>query len=456
MILQSLRKVFIICFCAIIAFSYTHLHVTAEEYHFIDDIYLYTQFYQLGFKDPEREVSYNIAATDTITGNIDQDGSLNITLNNLKATTDGNDKFYIGASAGSGYGQQIRGTIGNTSEKIKCTPSTTSSSQNPTYTCSIVLNSGDHGLEQTINFNAIGLSGYYDNNSTTTFSGSLGTNGSLKFDVDEIGNISGTISSYMISAFDYLEFDNYGSKLQFYISPVFNQNNYLESDTTLYIVANIQGTFNNSTMVALSNDHPATIFKWHWLGNNNNLNFTFKSIDDGKLASTKDLNNRYINSICVWSFKKGSVDNTQEIYINPNFNFPSDFKITPLYVGYGLYMPGDIRTKTGMGSREFELTQIGNGISNESQNNASSANSGLSDQMESIDNLESSFNDNLTSGFSNIDLSNNITTDSNFINSALWVSQQFTRIASYPAVNLTLVFCLIVGLAMTIIGKLRG
>ncbi len=453
---KSVIKHISLCALSLVTgFFYSLKNVYADEYHFIDDFYLYQQFYRLGFKDPEREISYNVDLSDHITGTLNQDGSLNLNFSNFKATTDGNDKFYIGGSAGSGYGQQIRGDWGSTSQSLVCVPTTTGTSQNTTYTCNIKAGNTNYGTHESLNINTINISGYYDNNSTTTFTGSIGSNGSIKFNVDENGSITGTVSTNLVSSFDYLLNDNPGETLEYYFSEESQTaQSYVDKDTYFVIVANIQGTFTGSYS---SDTHPATLFK---TSRNNSYfgSMDFKATNNNNI-NYSTINNQYINSICVWyNTSIPSNQNNQNKYFkkNPNFVFPSDFKIVPIYIGYLYYMPDDLRVKLGFGTRENTILISGNNSSKASERSSESANNNLTSGFNQLDTFEQGFNNDLTAGFQAIDTNTNITTDGNFINSALWISQQFTRIVSYPAINLSLVFCLILGLAMTLIGKLRG
>ena len=356
-------------------------------------------------------------------------------------------------------GVGLEGTVGSTSRQLNCAPNPLNSSTssgtfaNPRYSCTYGPNysTTNLGTQQPISITKVNI-GYSETTSGTrisTFSGSIGSDTSLKFNVNENGSINGTMSSNIIYSSHYLIPDSskFGTYTRYYSYNSNSEDQYIQGDLDFYIVADLKGTFSGNNS---SNTHPKTMFQ------NGTSNFAMINFNYFDVMSGYDATGEYINDVCFWRRNVNSVGRSFYVGVNPNFVFPSDFEIIPLYVGFGRYMPTNIRELIGLSSREFILSQHGDNNSQASSEGAADANDDLISGFNQLDTFEKGFNNDLTSGFQAIDTNTNITTDGNFINSALWISQQFTRIVSYPAINLSLVFCLVLGLAMTLIGKLRG
>lgn len=151
-----------------------------------------------------------------------------------------------------------------------------------------------------------------------------------------------------------------------------------------------------------------------------------------------------------------------------SFDFPritSDTKIIPLYMGYGYDLTDDERSRFQIptnlentiineSDQSQTLMTTGTSTSQTSENNVNSSNNTLRNKVNNLESYESTFNSNLNSSLNNITLPN-VDGVVKFGNAARWVSAQFTRIANDQRINFPLIFCLSLGLALTILGRIR-
>lgn len=431
---------FISSLTAFTAFLYCFkVPVNAEEYIFIEPEYVaaYNAFKYMGFKQPDITTESNINLTHTITGSVTGADSFQLDLSNVRFGSYSTSDIYlgdynVGNQSGSGY---ISGT--NTGETI-CTPKSTSQ-ESSKYTCVVSGNS--------YTFDVVQVKGFENTTVNGSFSGSI--NGSnIDFDISETGNIIGTVSSTLIYSSNYLINDETINNPFYIYCPSYSSHKNLpnlEFDLNPYIVAIVKGTFSGSST---SNSNPARLFKH----TNNSLFPIFGSqFHNGTLNN----NNGYISSICWWYIQRYSAS-TSDFRKNSDFIYPDDFEIIPIYVGSGRNMPDNIRVMIGIGTREEALQILGTNESITSSNNATNTNNTLEDTTNNLYSLENTFNDDLDNAFNNITIDNSLITNNGFINSAQWLSNQFTNIVSPTPINNMIMFSLILGLAMVLIGKVRN
>lgn len=107
------------------------------------------------------------------------------------------------------------------------------------------------------------------------------------------------------------------------------------------------------------------------------------------------------------------------------------------------------------------ITQIKTGENKEknSANQADSANSQMNDTISSYENLESNSLNNMNDSLDSLDISNqnnNLFGNSKFIGSAKWVRDRFNELTVNNAFGYMITFSLVIGLSLTIVGKLRN
>lgn len=102
------------------------------------------------------------------------------------------------------------------------------------------------------------------------------------------------------------------------------------------------------------------------------------------------------------------------------------------------------------------LIESGNSSSQQASSNLSNQNTELSSSVQQINGIETTYNQSLNQALQDINLDNDLVQHSGFTNSALWVSQQFNRLVIGTPFELVLNFSMVTGLALVLIGKLRG
>lgn len=98
----------------------------------------------------------------------------------------------------------------------------------------------------------------------------------------------------------------------------------------------------------------------------------------------------------------------------------------------------------------------GNSTSQAANNALSSENQELNSTVSQINTIETQYNSDLNDALGDIDLSTDLVQHTGFTNAALWVSAQFNRLVIGTPFELVITFSLITGLALVLIGKVRG
>lgn len=172
---------------------------------------------------------------------------------------------------------------------------------------------------------------------------------------------------------------------------------------------------------------------------------------------------------------------------NITLNFPgivADTQIIPIYVGYGNDLSDADAQLIGLeASYETKLNNIsskidsiitlnntqtqaavatnnnlisGNPTSQAAQSALTNSNTTLNNRVDQMNNIETEYNSDLNAALDDIDISTDLVQHTGFTNAALWVSAQFNRLVLGTPFELVMTFSLITGLALVLIGKMRG
>lgn len=164
------------------------------------------------------------------------------------------------------------------------------------------------------------------------------------------------------------------------------------------------------------------------------------------------------NSLYFYTFKitcTRSVENAGNNRFVIDFpNIRDDSLIIPLYIGNGIGLSDDEKSAFGIKTNLENTIISGTSDSQYTESNVSLSNNTLSNKVNSLENYESTFNSNLNSSLNLITLPD-VNGVVKFGNAARWVSAQYTRIANDQRINFPLIFCLTLGLALTILGRIR-
>lgn len=153
---------------------------------------------------------------------------------------------------------------------------------------------------------------------------------------------------------------------------------------------------------------------------------------------------------------KIETDVSTRISINWGSGLTSSTKIRPIYIGSLYDMPDTIRDQLNQPTRVMELLASGNDTTQNNITNNNQVTTDLDNHNSELHSLENNFNDNINNAFDDIDLTNNITSNNKFISSAIWVRRRFDELIIGTPFEYILVFSLILGIGLTIVGKLRG
>lgn len=195
------------------------------------------------------------------------------------------------------------------------------------------------------------------------------------------------------------------------------------------------------------------------------------------------------------------IDNpyNQSDYLSINFpTFTNTTKIVPVYVGSGNDIDDSTKQQLGIVTNtESYLERVANSVENtnlwvqniQSQNTSTNSylyemrtqsyttnnylssgnstsqaadyalnteNQQLSNTVSQMNSIETEYNSDLNAALGDIDLTTDLVQHTGFTNAALWVSAQFNRLVIGTPLELVVSFSLITGLALVLIGKVRG
>lgn len=198
--------------------------------------------------------------------------------------------------------------------------------------------------------------------------------------------------------------------------------------------------------------------------NNVNTFSNFFSIDRGEVLSYKQLNRYffdgrigYLCQVTIGNFSTSGVLNIK--YINAN-----DRYYMPVYCNAHVYnenVSTDFALIFGLNNRLLNALDniTGNQQSQQSVNNATTTNQSASDTFTQEETLVNNAEQDLQDNLDNLDIqnkNNNLFGNSKFVASAQWVKLQFDNLTNNNAFGYMITFSLVIGIALVIVGKLRG
>lgn len=330
----------------------------------------------------------------------------------------------------------------STNATMTCTPSTTTHSSTitlPNYSLEIpasFLNNIDaHTLTSVMLMQEDTVVGSI--NGTLSLAGS----GQGAITLNGNGSISGTITesdnlTYWIPKITGTIDNSYASMKRVY--------NYQQSPFTVIYLApnmiNAQDIIEN-VHSAVTSDHPI-------------VNYVTTN------RITRTVGGYRLNAVSLYS---NDLTTSQTIYVD----YKTINGIVPLYVGQYNNIPDDLFRFTYGYSRLERLLESGNETSQQVQNNIDDITDDFSDSSQIIASADTTAIDNLDNALDDININFDITGISRFRTSMNWVSSTFVHIIkndfidseNYEGRNIfeyVLMFSLVLGLALTIIGKLRN
>lgn len=189
----------------------------------------------------------------------------------------------------------------------------------------------------------------------------------------------------------------------------------------------------------ISNDS-ITIYK----GGTNNAIVTSTLVSQGPNAGV------FRRHVFVFTAKESGTN------ISVNWGNLSNVSIRPIVLARDFEISDRVRDLIGLDSRMLEAIKNGNNETIEFVMDNDEAIDMFNNTATNMHNLENDFNSNMNNAFDEINLNNSIISNSKFISSANWLRRRFDDLIIGTPFELVLVFSLILGLALTIVGKLRG
>lgn len=217
------------------------------------------------------------------------------------------------------------------------------------------------------------------------------------------------------------------------------------------------------------NNHYASVFFAPNFGGKVNISMTteeFGSSTDGSYLNILKVD--FVESDSGRSYVKCSFD---------FFGLKANTNLIPIYNGTGIGLPSnykdafgiptnientvsDINSKINSLSVEQSMTNTyitsGNSNSQAANTALNNSNTTLNNRVDQMNSIETEYNSDLNAALDDIDLSTDFVQHTGFTNAALWVSAQFNRLVIGTPFELVVTFSLITGLALVLIGKVRG
>lgn len=297
--------------------------------------------------------------------------------------------------------------------------------------------------------------------------------------VSNIEDAGGTVTST-----GYSHTDSYGRRIYQigYTIPKFNEfntnsgyeQNYLQN---IYMYPHIEGqyscksSYNANDRIFLRNE----IYVFAFYTNTSCTTLNFYGSDGTNFTtskSTKISQSGQFSNFDVYTFTPPKAQSYTLSF--SAINGSNNMRVYPVYFGLKKSIPDDVaalceidtKTNTLLDNISTKLTDIKNSLSTIISGNTNSQNavSDLSnntsnftntvDDVESMDNLASTKLDDSMSNINTNDV--DLITNGNFVNSMNWVSRHYSQIINNTPISKLLVFSLVIGLALTIIGKVRS
>lgn len=200
--------------------------------------------------------------------------------------------------------------------------------------------------------------------------------------------------------------------------------------------------------------------------------------DDGSTLDVNLITSSQVRNAYLYTIAIGPNNTDYRRYVVLDFpTINTNTKLIPLYVGLGNDLNDSLKQQIGLTTRsekaletiaansqqntlavqrQNSLVEYGNTNSQSATSDLTQSNSELSGSVSQINSIETGYNDDLNAALNDIDLSTDLVQHTGFTNAALWVSAQFNRLVVGTPFELVMTFSLITGLALVLIGKMRG
>lgn len=207
----------------------------------------------------------------------------------------------------------------------------------------------------------------------------------------------------------------------------------------------------------------------YYVSTGNNSNVRWKQESPRVLSGGSDLGQTYKYVYSIENLTNSA------LYVSINFNVSSNsnIKVIPLYLGYDTQLNDELAQTLGLDTEtEVQLKITNQYLSTIEQlirgdsetqdlvNNNDSTTDNLNDTSNEYHSIENNSINDMQSQLNNINLDNNLYSNTGFVDGAWFVKKVFTDIVeTYNesiGIKLVIMFSLILGLALTIIGKLRN
>lgn len=172
--------------------------------------------------------------------------------------------------------------------------------------------------------------------------------------------------------------------------------------------------------------------------------------------SYETINARYIGGYILYTVKFNTDKKNSQYYIHINKKYNN---VIPIYANYIFNMNDDIYRFIFNSNRTDELIDQGTTQSQEAANNLASGEDQFNQAANDFHDYEQDFKDNLDNSLEDIntDFSDDLFNPNRHpFREINWVKTQFDNLVSYQPIKLVLVYSLTIGIALTILGKLRN
>lgn len=287
-----------------------------------------------------------------------------------------------------------------------------------------------------------------------------------------IANLEAAGATVTSSAYSFT--DNYGTRMYIinYQIPEFDtfnttsgyEENYL---LNIYMYPHIEGTYSSNTSYTDSDFVFLTTgtYIFACMGNESSSNIYLYGAD-GTTNITASRKRPILDTWMKLDYYEFTITKNQRYTINLSGLRNKYIRMTPVYFGQKDYMPISVSNLLAIDSTDRTiLNDIKTGINNlvsgntQSNNAVNNLNNVTSDFNTSVNNIETTetlAKNNFNTSMNNISTNIDLTGNASFLAAMTWVSTQYTNIVSNNPIQYVLMFCLVLGIALTIIGKVRN
>lgn len=456
--------------CSVIL-TRSFIDVFADDYTYIpiEDIEQYNSYkfwslygYQLDYTN---SISYTISESGTYTANYhgnlstnfsgSESSSVNLHISNytgagaLQNTMSYGGYIAYQPSTSGGIGSEIDITIEadqtnnpTSSAPFVCratgySPGTDDWEYNE-FTCSTTGGAGYQVFpDYDINVDAFNI----NNNGIGTFTVDLQNQGS------SVGSFSGSLTgsnSGSLNGSISLSGTESTTQHKIYDIPVLNRTTVINPDTS---IGQIQTRTSNPYVLAfLSTSLTTSPSQFPYLKDTNN-----EPIDN----TVTKIGSVYRSGYYFYAFEFSYLENSSRYYIDLNLNWRN---VIPLYCGTKNNMSDKLYRYIYGSDRTNELIDQGTTQSQNAGQNLNNQTNDFTDASDDLHNFEIDMKENMDDALEDIDVDNafNFWSTTGPLNSMNWVKLQFDKLIQYDPIKKTLIFSLTLGLALTILGKLRN